>query len=108
MMVRRWKQAFFKRTGSKNSELQKVMRQSWMVGRAAPSPPRDGTAVLVPLPLPDGGQGTARPTLPGAPMTDALLQKSDCRIQKDVRLLFRYLAKYRYARIHEHHQGAGG
>ena len=35
-----------------------------MVGRAVPCPPRDGGVTLVPLPIPDGGQRTARPTFP--------------------------------------------
>jgi hypothetical protein len=38
------------------------MRQPWMVGRAVPCPPLDGGATLIALPMPDGGQRTARPT----------------------------------------------
>src|ERR1017187_6023224 len=47
------------------------MRRSWVVGRAVPPvrhslgegecPPHDGRAMLTPLPMPDGGQRTARP-----------------------------------------------
>ncbi len=38
------------------------------VGRAVPCPPFDSNAALVPVPppVPDGGQGTARPTFPGS------------------------------------------
>ena len=42
------------------------------VGRAVPCPPQGGSAASVPLLMPDGGQGTARPTFPSPPITDAL------------------------------------
>ena len=43
-----------------------VMRQSRMVGRAVLCPPHDGSATLIPLPMPDGGQRSARPTFPSS------------------------------------------
>ena len=46
------------------------MSRPWLVGRAVPCPPQDGDATVVPLPIPDGGQGTARPTIGNAPATD--------------------------------------
>jgi epoxyqueuosine reductase len=45
---------------------QGVMLQSRAVGRAVPCPPHEGSAKLLALPIPDGGQGTARPTGSGA------------------------------------------
>jgi ribonuclease R len=48
------------------------MSRSSMVGRAVPCPPGEGRPRVVPLPLPDGGQRSARPTLPHPPKTDAL------------------------------------
>jgi hypothetical protein len=47
-----------------------AMRQSRVVGRAVPCPPRDGSATLIPLHKLDGGQGTARPTLPDPSIAD--------------------------------------
>jgi uncharacterized protein (DUF2249 family) len=47
-------------------------RQPGMAGRAIPCPPpHDGTGLISP-PLPDGGQGTARPAFPGLTITGAL------------------------------------
>jgi len=56
------------------------MRQSWMVGRAVPCPPHGGGAMLVPLPMPDGGQGTARPTFLPA-ITDTLRNRVSARLE---------------------------
>ncbi|MGA2543834.1 MAG: carbamoyltransferase HypF [Verrucomicrobiota bacterium] len=47
-------------------------RQSWLVGRAVPCPPHDGSPTFIPLPMPDGGQRSARPAFPGPPLTDAI------------------------------------
>jgi hypothetical protein len=43
-----------------------IMRESWMVGRAVLCPPRNGSATLIPVPMPDGGQRSARPTFRGS------------------------------------------
>jgi len=42
------------------------------VGRAVPCPPQEGSGTLIPPPVPDGGQGTARPAVPGPPTTEEL------------------------------------
>ena len=55
-------------------KLRPLMRQSWMVGRAVPCPPHDGSVTLLPVPMPDGGQRSARPTFPGPAMSDLLPQ----------------------------------
>jgi UDP-N-acetylglucosamine--N-acetylmuramyl-(pentapeptide) pyrophosphoryl-undecaprenol N-acetylglucosamine transferase len=47
-----------------------VVPQSSPAGRAVPCPPSKGETILVPLPTPDGGQGTARPTFAQAPKAD--------------------------------------
>ena len=49
-----------------------VMRQSWVAGRAVLCPPHDGSVTLIPLPMPDGGQRSARPAFGNPPMNDAL------------------------------------
>ena len=49
-----------------------LMRQSRVVGRAVPCPPRDGPGILSQVHKPDGGQGTARPAFPDPSLTAAL------------------------------------
>ena len=55
------------------NSLFRVMRGSWLVGPAVPCPPHDNSPALVPPLIPDGGQGTARPTRRRIPITDAFL-----------------------------------
>jgi hypothetical protein len=49
-----------------------AMRQPSVAGRAVLCPPHDGSATLIPRPMPDGGQRTARPAIPDPPKADAL------------------------------------
>jgi hypothetical protein len=49
-----------------------LMRQSRLADRAVPPRPRQGRATLAPLPMPDGGQRSARPAFSSPPMTAAL------------------------------------
>ncbi|MGA2540696.1 MAG: heavy metal translocating P-type ATPase [Verrucomicrobiota bacterium] len=48
-----------------------------------PAAPHDGSVTFIPRPMPDGGQGTARPTLPGAAMTEAV-QGYTCPMHPEV------------------------
>ncbi len=45
--------------------------ESSVVGRAVLCPPSEGGGTLTPQPVADGGQRTARPTIPGVPVTEA-------------------------------------
>jgi hypothetical protein len=52
-------------------EVEFIKRLSSEAGRAVPCPPGEGHRKDMASPLPDGGQGTARPTLPHEPKSDA-------------------------------------
>ena len=47
-----------------------IKRLSSVVGRAVPCPPGEGYLKVMPSPMPDGGQGTARPALTHQPKSD--------------------------------------
>jgi spermidine synthase len=54
-----------RRVKPRSNGVKELTCQSWMVGRAVPCPPLEGSATLVPLPMSDGGQRSARPTFLG-------------------------------------------
>ena len=58
----------------------RVMRHSWMVGRAVPCPPHDKSTVFVARPVHCGGQRTARPTNSFAAVTEALQLRAGIRL----------------------------
>jgi hypothetical protein len=54
-----------RRVKPRSNGVKELTCQSWMVGRAVPCPPLEGSATLVPLPMSDGGQRSARPAFLG-------------------------------------------